>query len=91
MSKVSERVLSVTFKFSDSELEELLKTINSYHDESEITVDEVHNTPGLQEYLISELHCCKVEILENSPDATANDWLCDILEFRDSGEQHVSA
>jgi len=77
--------LKVTLTFSRAEIKEILTGTNAFglrDGEKPITVNEVLNTPRMKKYLTSELQLCVNEIVDGSYEATANDWLCDITNYR---------
>ena len=77
--------LKVTITYNEDDITTILKGINTFGIEDKsnpITAEEVINNPKMLKYMISELELCKNEIVDGSYEASANDWLCDIQNYR---------
>jgi len=75
----------VPMEFSEDDIQTILKSYNSLwveEGETPITIEEFKNNKALQDYLISELQVCTVEIVDGSYGAMANDWLMDLKDYR---------
>ena len=78
-----EQTLVVELQFSMDEVKTILTGINKFQFKNNpITPEEVMGNPKLKAFLIEELQLCTDEVVAGSYEATANDWLFNIKDYR---------